>query len=382
MKSSRRPAPFSVGDVRVTPIRPPGPRDEGRWYWRAMISKDGQRRTVWTGRATRAEAQRAVATLVADGGAQAPAAAQGDEVEIVSVENLLAYWVGAMQERLDAGDLKPRSFSAYQNAARQLVKVIGHVHLDRLDTSHLAQYRDRQMAAGRAPQTLRNDLSVMHGAWRWGQDRGLCDLRSLGRVRITSRARVYCHHTPTRREFWSALDEFERQYEARRLDLCQILRLLAATGMRVGEACGLAVEDVDFERKQLRIKAGKTPRTVPLVEPALQVLRVAVSDREEGPVWLKRSLRTDLTKRLQGLDWDALEQPRFSCHGIRRMVVVELLSAGCDPAVEARIIGHSPEVAMRHYREVRREHMDDALTTAALGQRPPKDEEPAPDEGV
>lgn len=370
-KNMKRPAPFSVGDVRCNPVRGPG-ADSPHWYWRATRPVGGGKRvTVWTGRLPRAEAITAVSEVVASGEASRPP--PSDEVEITTFGHLLAYWAGAMAERGEAGDLAHNSVKHYRNAAKHLNRVVGHVHLDRFDATHLQVYRDRQLAGGRAPKTIGNDLGVAHAAWRWGQDRGLCDNRSLGRVRLNAKARVYNHYTPTRGELWRAVDALEERYGDSHPQYGQIIRFLAATGMRIGEACALTVADVHMGRRTARVAGGKTPRTVPLAAPALEVLVEAIGDRQDGKVWPGRpwTLQTATAQALRDLPWDELGLPRFTPHGIRRMVVVDLLSAGVDPAVEARIIGHSPEVAMRFYREVRREHMDEALAVAALGQREP-----------
>lgn len=367
-RTPKKPAAFSIGDIRVNAVRGPDAASP-LWYWRAMRPVGaGKRKTVWTGRASRRDAQQAVARLLADGEDMREGSAA--EVEIATVADLLAYWIGAMDERAEVGDLTVSSAQAYRRCARQLLPVLGHVHLSRLDSPHLATYRDRQLAAGRAPKSIINDLTALKCAWRWGQDRGLCDARTLARPKVKPRP-VRNRHTPTRDEFWAAVDAVERR--GFRPEAGQILRFLAATGMRSGEACALEVDAVSLTRAEAEVRGGKTPRVVPLGGPALEIVALAIGDRARGKVWPgpTDSLKKLLNRALAGIAWADLGLTPFSPHGIRRMVVIELLAAGVDPAVEARIIGHSPEVAMRYYREVRRAHMDDALALAALGQREP-----------
>ena len=48
-----------------------------------------------------------------------------------------------------------------------------------------------------------------------------------------------------------------------------LIWLLRWTGLRVGETLGLTVEDVDLERRVIRVRASKTDaglRTVPIVD--------------------------------------------------------------------------------------------------------------------
>ena len=56
----KRPAAIDLGDLHVSIVR--GPNAEGRWYWRA---RDADRATVWTGWATRDEAAREGAVVLA-----------------------------------------------------------------------------------------------------------------------------------------------------------------------------------------------------------------------------------------------------------------------------------------------------------------------------
>jgi hypothetical protein len=56
----KRPAAIDLGDLHVSIVR--GPNAEGRWYWRA---RDADRATVWTGWATRDEAAREGAAVLA-----------------------------------------------------------------------------------------------------------------------------------------------------------------------------------------------------------------------------------------------------------------------------------------------------------------------------
>lgn len=59
-----------------------------------------------------------------------------------------------------------------------------------------------------------------------------------------------------------------------------IIRLLAATGMRLGEACGLAWDDVDLKARTIRLRDAKAgPRTVQLGAAAVAVL-AAAPDRD------------------------------------------------------------------------------------------------------
>ena len=54
----KRPSPAEIGGLHLSVLR--GPNDDGLWYWRA---RDAERKTVWTGWASRADAIRALREL-------------------------------------------------------------------------------------------------------------------------------------------------------------------------------------------------------------------------------------------------------------------------------------------------------------------------------
>jgi integrase/recombinase XerD len=62
-------------------------------------------------------------------------------------------------------------------------------------------------------------------------------------------------------------------------------------GLRVSEACATNIDDLGFERghRTLRIVGkGIKPATVPLVSRAARTIDLAVGERHEGPILLRR----------------------------------------------------------------------------------------------
>ncbi|MBK9369878.1 MAG: hypothetical protein IPN01_26875 [Deltaproteobacteria bacterium] len=82
----KRPAAIDLGDLHVSIVR--GPNAEGRWYWRA---RDADRATVWTGWATRDEAAREGAAILAKPKASATAAVQSETASTMG-EVLDSWW--------------------------------------------------------------------------------------------------------------------------------------------------------------------------------------------------------------------------------------------------------------------------------------------------
>ena len=124
------------------------------------------------------------------------------------------------------------------------------------------------------------------------------------------------------------------------------LRLLWATGARVGEVAQLTWEGVGADEIQLPAKGGGLrpfPRTRG-VDRALELAGPPGPPHATvtGTTW--NMVRAQLGTRIKAAGG------RFSPHGVRRAVEDRLAEAGVDLAEYAALLGHSPQVALQHYR--------------------------------
>lgn len=264
----KKPKPVIVGKVRARPER--GPREDGRWYWRADRQAGKRREVVWTGWGSPDEAERAVRRELDN-----PASTSADLSEARTVGDLLDYWVGAIDE--DEGR-DERTRLACRGAAKRLVRGLRHVQPERLDSVTLVRYRDQRVREGDAPSTVARDLKYLHQAWRWGQEVGILQARALPRIPVERRRRVYTDYTPTRGEVAQMLASAEGW-------LRRALTLLWATGARVGEATNLRWSDVaaDASWVELRGKGQNGPRRVPLHPDVAAAARKRARRNADGP---------------------------------------------------------------------------------------------------
>ena len=65
----------------------------------------------------------------------------------------------------------------------------------------------------------------------------------------------------------------------------------------------------------------------------------------------------------------AAQVPYFTPHGLRRMVIDQLYTSGVDVGTVAAMLGQSPQVALRYYRQARRSDKETAARIAGLGER-------------
>ncbi|MFI0422045.1 tyrosine recombinase XerC [Spongiactinospora sp. 9N601] len=133
-----------------------------------------------------------------------------------------------------------------------------------------------------------------------------------------------------------------------------IMEVLYGTGIRVSELCALDVDDVDRDRRTLRVlgKGGKE-RTVPFGAPAMQALDAwCVQGR---PLWLRersgpalflgtRGGRIDpgTVRRVVHTRLAAVEgAPDMGPHGLRHTAATHLLEGGADLRSVQEILGHA-----------------------------------------
>lgn len=342
--AQKRPATIRIDPYSVRVIR--GPREDGRWYWRARKFAGGTEETGWTGWGTVQEARETVAGLVTGKVAKGPDTAS-------TIKDLLEFWLGSQSERTD---LSPLSVQARRYHAKHLAEIIGAVRLEAVTRATLERHASQRSRQGAASRTVALELSALQSAWIWGREVGLHEGRDLPRLRMKVERR---RNTPAPtgaalKDLVSALNGWKRL----------AVLLLEGTGCRMGEIAGLTWENVCLEPGMESITVvGKTGRReVPISgqladelekarHPGPRVLPVAVSS--VGPQ-LHRALK-------------ALGGPKIAPQGIRRAAVGALYRGGADVGTAASILGHSPTTALKYYREVSEGDRRTAMLQAGMG---------------
>ena len=142
------------------------------------------------------------------------------------------------------------------------------------------------------------------------------------------------------------------------------LRLVALTGLRREEACGLRWREVDDAGQCLRLEGTKTGRsTRPIGRPAMALLHSQA--REDGVEWVfprgDRQASADMKKFFAEL-FDAAGLVDVRSHDLRRTFGSIAADEGFGDATIAELLGHARRgVTARHY--IRRP--DSALIAAA-----------------
>jgi integrase/recombinase XerC len=144
-----------------------------------------------------------------------------------------------------------------------------------------------------------------------------------------------------------------------------IVELLYATGIRVSELCGLDIDDIDTERRLVRVLGkGNKQRTVPFGEPAQLALtrwlsrgRPALATAACGRALLvgargrrlgQRQARTVVHQTIAAVNG----APDIGPHGLRHSAATHLLEGGADLRVVQELLGHSTLATTQLYTHV------------------------------
>jgi integrase/recombinase XerC len=139
-----------------------------------------------------------------------------------------------------------------------------------------------------------------------------------------------------------------------------LLELMYASGLRVSEAVGLDVGDLDLEKGWVRVLGkGSKERMVPFGPPAAEALRAYLADRSsnEGPALFLNYRGTRLTSRsvarlLARNLVKAAVAKTLSPHGLRHSFATHLLAAGADLRTIQELLGHSNLSTTQRYTHV------------------------------
>ena len=156
-----------------------------------------------------------------------------------------------------------------------------------------------------------------------------------------------------------------------------VLELLYATGIRVGELTALDLDDVDDERRVVRvIGKGDKERTVPFGIPALQALdqwrrlgRPALVTAQSGPALFlgRRGRRVD-QRQVRTVVHDLLrhvsDAPDLGPHGLRHSAATHLLEGGADLRVVQELLGHASLATTQIYTHVSIDRLRDSYRQA------------------
>ncbi|UDY22633.1 tyrosine recombinase XerC [Nocardioides sp. Kera G14] len=279
-------------------------------------------------------------------------------------------------------DLTPHSVRAYlgdiagllEHAAR-----LGHSDIAELDLRTLRSWLAKQQSLGQARTTLSRRATAARVFTAW-----LARTGRIGRDVGSTLGSPKAHRTlpPVLRvdeaeDLIRAAAELADDGSAMGLRDVAMLELLYATGIRVGELVGLDVDDVDHDRRVLRVLGkGRKERSVPYGGPAAAALDSwlvrgrpqLVAPGAAGALFLgargrridPRAVRTLVHRRIA----DVPGAPDIGPHGLRHTAATHLLEGGADLRSVQELLGHASLATTQLYTHVSTDRLRRAFQQA------------------
>jgi integrase/recombinase XerC len=252
---------------------------------------------------------------------------------------------------------------------------------DGLDIGVLRSWLAQQHSAGNSRATLARRAAAARTFTAFAHARGLTGA-DPGPLLGTPRTVRKLPEVLSRDQVTAVLDAPGQPGEAahdRALALrnAAIMELLYATGIRVGELCGLDLGDLDEERRTVRVLGkGSRERTVPAGIPAVR--SVSAWAREGRPVFARPGSGFALFLGARGgrLDPRAARRvvhdsiaaapgtPDSGPHGLRHAAATHLLEGGADLRSVQEILGHASLTSTQIYTHVSAERLRAAYRQA------------------
>jgi integrase len=247
---------------------------------------------------------------------------------------------------------------------------LGHLYLKALRPAVLSECRERliyqasrrgrPMASSTVNQYmagLSQVFSIAVKEWEWMDENPMQKVRRCklpkGRTRFLSDAE--------RERLLAACRESTSPY------LYAVVVVAICTGARFGEILGLRWEDIDFDRRIMRLEQTKNgeKRAVPLAAPAFaEVLKLREARRGEAPWVFRRSCDTKRPIELRKHWFIAIKKAGiadFRFHDLRHTAASYLAMNSASLLEIAAVLGHKTLAMVQRY-----SHITDQHTSAIL----------------
>jgi integrase/recombinase XerC len=266
--------------------------------------------------------------------------------------------------------LSEHSVRAYRGDVTTLLehaRRMGRDHVSDLDLLTLRSWLAGQATRGRARATLARRAAAARTFTGWAHRRGLV-AQDAGALLATPRGGRTLPGVLRREEADALLHvaglAADDESPVGLRDLA-VLEVLYASGIRVGELCGLDVDDVDRSRRVVRVLGkGSKERTVPVGAPAVRAVdrwladgRPALATPTSGPALFlgARGRRVDprtVRRAVHGLLAHVPGAPDLGPHGLRHSAATHLLEGGADLRSVQELLGHATLATTQIYTHV------------------------------
>jgi integrase/recombinase XerC len=267
--------------------------------------------------------------------------------------------------------LSPHTVRAYLGDVRSLIehaRRMGVRDPGGLTIAVLRSWLARQQTMGKARATIARRAAAARVFTAFAHRYGLAS-RDAGDLLVAAKGRRTLPSVLSPAHATNLLDDVARGGPVGLRDQA-VLELLYATGIRVAELTGLDVDDIDGQRRVVRVlgKGGKQ-RSVPFGQPAARALnawlrhgRPALAKAGSGPALFlgvrggrldPRTARSIVHAALT----DVPGAPDLGPHGLRHTAATHLLEGGADLRSVQELLGHATLTTTQIYTHVSAERL-------------------------
>jgi integrase len=261
--------------------------------------------------------------------------------------------------------------------ARHIVPLIGSTKVDKLNKAAIQRMADdisnektagvfKTKARGKAvvtggAGTAARVVELLGGIWSWAELRGF--VAGTNPAHGVQKMKGDAKDRTLSADELAKLGQVMRDNQTRHPAAVSALRLIALTGLRREESCGLRWSEIDRASSCLRLEATKTGRSMRPIGNAVFDVLASVPKSESAWLFPNRSGKAsaDLKKAIAAI-FDAADLKDARAHDLRRTFGSTAANEGYGDATIAELLGHARRgVTERHY--IRR--ADAALIAAA-----------------
>jgi integrase len=259
--------------------------------------------------------------------------------------------------------LKPATRYNYLQHLEALNAHFADRYIDEVRKTHIAEFVAQKKRDGLKTPTIRRYLSTLSSVFSFAERSGWLNQNPLARFDKRS-----LPEAQPRTRFLSR-SEYRRLLSVADPHLKPIIEMAVQTGLRQNELLGLRWEQVDLERREVRLVVTKSnrPRVVPLSDRAVAIF-VATAPIGPSPYVFTNPRTGQRYRNVRQSFQKACSRAGisdFRWHDLRHTFASWHVQSGTDLYRLSRILGHSTLQMTTRYAHLATEHLHEAVRGVA-----------------
>jgi len=255
--------------------------------------------------------------------------------------------------------LKPRTRANYRGHILVLGAHFTDRYIDEIRKTHIAEFVAERKRDGLKTPTIRRYLATLSSLFSFAERSGWLNQNPLARFDKRS-----LPEAQPRTRFLSK-EEYRRLLSASKPHLKPIIEMAVETGLRSEELLGLRWEQVDLERREVRLTVTKSkqPRVVPLSDRAVAIFVATARIGDCAYVFTnpRTGNRYKTVKRAFQTACRRSEIEDFRFHDLRHTFASWAVQNGADLYRLSRILGHSTLQMTTRYAHLATEQLHEVI---------------------